>query len=91
MGENKMKTHELKLDTEFFDAVLNKEKTFEIRLNDRGFQKGDYLIFKETKSGTHYARYRKATANITYVLNGWGLENGYVAFGITNVIEVDND
>lgn len=83
-----MKTHELKLDTEFFDAVLSGEKSFEIRLNDRGFQRGDKVLFKETKQGTHYAYYRKATADITYLLHGWGLENGYCVFGIANVAEV---
>lgn len=30
-----MKTHEIKLRLEFCDAVLNGEKTFEIRKNDR--------------------------------------------------------
>ena len=39
------KTHNLKLDYEFCDAVLNGEKTFEIRINDRGFQKGDFIQF----------------------------------------------
>lgn len=36
-----MKTHNLKLSIDFCDDVLNREKTFEIRKNDRGFQTGD--------------------------------------------------
>lgn len=39
--------HELKLLEQYFDAVLNREKTFEVRVNDRGFQKGDTVqMFK---------------------------------------------
>lgn len=37
-----MKIHELKLNIEFCDAVLSGEKSFEIRENDRGYQKGDH-------------------------------------------------
>lgn len=84
-----MKTHELKLDTNFFDAVLNGEKTFEVRKNDRGFQKGDKVVFTEiTTDGMKYSYHRQATADITYVLNGWGIDAWYVVFSIANVKEV---
>jgi ASC-1-like (ASCH) protein len=47
-------THHLKLREEFWDAVINCEKTFEVRYNDRAFQKGDkdfvcFSIHKENK------------------------------------------
>lgn len=35
-----MKTHNLKLSIDFCDAVLSKQKTFEVRKNDRGFSDG---------------------------------------------------
>lgn len=35
-----MKTHKLKLDIAFCDVILSGEKSFEIRKNDRGYQKG---------------------------------------------------
>ena len=35
-----MKTHDLKLNIEFCDAVLSGEKTFEVRKNDRGNFRG---------------------------------------------------
>lgn len=38
-----MTTHDLKCWPEFFDAIARGEKTFEVRKNDRGFQKGDRL------------------------------------------------
>lgn len=89
-----MKYHELKLQRDFCDAVLNGEKTFEIRVNDRGYQKGDRVKFIPVTNGG-MMRVCHAIAEkeyeITYVLNGWGLENGVVAFSINEVKENEND
>jgi hypothetical protein len=42
-----MKQHELKTWPEYFEALREGKKTFEIRENDRGFETGDILILKE--------------------------------------------
>lgn len=80
-----MKTHDLKLSIEFCDAVLSGEKTFEVRKNDRGFQTGDLIRFIPT-DGTirEHAKHEISghTYKITYILNGWGIKNGYVVLGI---------
>jgi ASC-1-like (ASCH) protein len=39
--------HELKIDPEYFAAVRNGEKQFELRRNDRNFSIGDYLALNE--------------------------------------------
>ena len=69
----------------FADAVYTGEKTFEIRENEEGYQKGDVIRFKVMSS--EYFTNPSHPLNdqcyeITYVLSGWGLKEGYVVFGI---------
>ena len=83
-----MRTHHIKLQEEFCDAVLQGEKTFEVRANDRAYQKGDHIIFQPMGKSlpiVHEIEYHEY--EITYVLSGWGIKNGYVVFAIK---EVDN-
>ena len=81
-------THKIKLQKEFADAVLSGDKCFEIRKNDRGYQKGDMVQFQVMDGFFEvYNPLNKITYEITYVINGWGLENGYVVFGIREVKE----
>lgn len=79
------KLHELKLLWTFEIDILDGSKTFEVRENDRGFQKGDIVRFKvvDTRSMPSLNHpIEKKEYEITYVLNGWGIKNGYVVFGI---------
>jgi len=39
--------HELKIWPQYYEAVANGSKTFELRKNDREFQKGDEVVLKE--------------------------------------------
>lgn len=86
------KTHILKIRKDFADAVFGGEKTFEIRLNDRGFQKGDTIIFNVIDDlMLPYDHPLNSTAyEITYVLNGWGLKEGYVVLAIKPVANKQN-
>ena len=38
-------THNIKIKKTFVEPILKGEKTFEIRKNDRGYQKGDRIRF----------------------------------------------
>lgn len=76
--------HMLKLKSEFCEAVSNGDKCFEIRYNDRGYQKGDFVNFVPIDKDGNKVEHKiiNQTFEITYVLNGWGLQDGYVVFGI---------
>ena len=77
------RTHILKLQKDFCDAVYNGEKQFEVRYNDRGFQRGDLIRFVAMDGQEkidHPINDREYV--ISYVLSGWGLQYGFVALSI---------
>lgn len=41
------RVHELKVAAPYFDALVSGAKTFEVRRNDRGYQRGDVLRLRE--------------------------------------------
>lgn len=49
--------HTLKCLAVYFDAIENGEKNFEVRKDDRGYQKGDILILQRCYDPNHYAKY----------------------------------
>lgn len=79
--------HEIKLDTQFCDAVLCGEKTFEVRMNDRGYQKGDWVRFIPVGTLFHPVNHpiKDKVYEITYVLSGWGLQDGFCVFAIQEI------
>lgn len=80
-----VKTHHIKLREEFADDVYNGRKNFEIRINDRGYQAGDFVQFTVIDQYNHPCMehpLNNCLYEITYVLNGFGLQDGYVVFGI---------
>ena len=81
-----MRTHVLKLQKDFCDPVYTGEKTFELRYNDRGFQKGDRVRFAAIEGETWIDHpINDEEYEITYVLAGWGLQRNFVAFGLRNI------
>lgn len=81
-----MKVHELKIAPEFFSAVEDGIKKFEIRKNDRDYKVGDILILKEYIS--HDYRYTGYTfkVEITYMTD-YAQQDGYVVLGIEEIWE----
>lgn len=78
--------HRLKTWENFYSAVEAGEKTFEVRRNDRGFQKGDILILDRYEAPGHYRTTIKAEmrVEVTYVLTGeaFGIKDGFCVMGI---------
>lgn len=73
--------HELKTLPEFFQAIKEGIKPFEVRKNDRNFKVGDSLYLREW-AGEEYTG-RKLIRIITYILNdSLYVKDGYVILGI---------
>lgn len=92
-----MSHHTLKVDHAYFDALLDGSKTFEVRRNDRGFQRGDKLTLYDIGPDGRACppdcpdlrctrRGRVVKAKVTYVYSGdprfGGIEPGYVVLGL---------
>ena len=78
-------THVIKLLETFADAVLDGRKNFEVRENDRGYQRGDQVSFIVVDKHGNRVRHSLEIELfvITYVLSGWGIRDGFVVFGIS--------
>lgn len=93
-----MSTHSLKTARPYWFAIERGEKRFEVRRDDRGFQKGDTLLLRllhadgghafETPDGSttgleEHARTIRAT--VDWILTGGqlGVEPGFVVMSIT--------
>jgi hypothetical protein len=62
-----MKTIAKKIWPNYFDAVLEGNKTFELRLNDFDVQEGDILVLKEWNPITKTFTGRELTRTVGYV------------------------
>ncbi len=77
-------THELKCSPEFFKSVFDRDKNFEIRKNDRGFNVGDMLLLKEF-TGVEPNPYTGewCARHVAYITDfPDGLRDGYVCMGL---------
>lgn len=89
-----MREHILKTWGRYWDVVASGEKTFEVRRDDRGFQKGDVLVLRRCDDAPpHYesegdaGRFstRDLRKRVTWILTGgqFGIEPGYVVMGLS--------
>lgn len=70
--------HRLKIKPEFFEAIRSREKTFEVRKNDRDFKRNDTLILCEYADGEYTGRELERTVSYIYYGKGeYGLLDGY--------------
>jgi Domain of unknown function (DUF3850) len=79
--------HVLKTWAPYFEAVASGVKPFEVRRDDCGFQRGDFVRLVETLREHGTPTGREAQYEITYVLTGgqFGVEPGYVVLGLAVV------
>ncbi len=87
----RIKIHTLKCWPEYFDAIECGDKKFDIRKDDRGFQRGDFVHLQRTSEDNKYkvdydlrgAVKHSLSRQIKYILTGgqFGIEAGYVILG----------
>lgn len=100
-----MSTHVLKVVPPYFEALVRDEKPFEVRLNDRGFQRGDVLHLREYNpakcrfgSGCrdeHCSAWGATVVRrISFVYSGdprfGGIEPGFVVLGLEHYEPVED-
>ena len=83
--EGLCQTHELKCEREYFDAVVLRKKTFEVRKNDRDFKVGDHLCLKCGPNSV--------VLEIVYILPGgrFGIAEDYVVLGVAITVVIFTD
>lgn len=74
------KVHELKIHPMYYEAIKNKEKTFEIRKNDRDFKVGDEIALKEYADG-FYSHADTLYGRITYITD-YEQKKGFVVMAV---------
>lgn len=75
--------HELKILPLYFEAVARREKTFEIRVNDRDYHVGDTLLLKEWENGDYTGREISRYVNYIYYGDGtFGVPKGFVIMNL---------
>lgn len=83
-----MATHNLKTWPKFFEAVLNGQKTFEFRRDDRLFEVGDVLQLQEWNPENGTFSGRSVLRRVTYLARDvpeFGLQPGFVILSLAEV------
>jgi hypothetical protein len=94
--KHRVTIHEVKCERQYWLAVEAGEKPFEVRNDDRGYQRGDWLKLICTRDGMYSMKDRLPNGDakflmreITYVLTGgrYGIDPGYVVLGLAEITE----
>ena len=88
-----MAEHELKIAPAYYDAIKRGDKTFEVRRDDRGFQKGDVLKLKGWSGTCYSSRHPVIRCEVLWILTGGqlGIQPGFVVMSIKMLSEPSND
>jgi hypothetical protein len=87
-----MKVHELKCWPDFYEALVNDFKTFEVRKNDRDFQVDDTLHLREWNPANRAYTGRELLAVVLYVMDladPFLIARGYVVMSVEVFHEKD--
>jgi len=75
--------HDLKIEDNYLENLVNGGKKSEIRINDRDYQKGDLLRFRRYS----YAepKIKEFIFEVSHIHSGLGLKENYVVLSIHHV------
>lgn len=81
-----MANHLIKIKKIYFMRLIEEQKKFEVRLNDRDYQVGDILNFliltDDMKNDQSKIEYGDVSFKIIYVHHGLGMAENYVVLGV---------
>ncbi|EJW20042.1 ASCH/PUA domain-containing protein [Paenibacillus alvei] len=81
--------HDLKILPEYFSEVVEGNKKFEVRKNDRGYRTGDVLVLREWDSLKEEYTGEVFWCKVTYILKDSPyLQDGFVVLGISHLNDV---
>lgn len=77
-------THVLKTWPKYYQAIRKGDKRFEVRLNDRGFKVGDYLLLREWHPASEAYTGNELYVAVAYMIDGgqWGIDPSWCVMGI---------
>ena len=76
--------HLIKIDTQYFQDVIEGRKRFEIRKNDRGYKQDDVLVMKEVRCFEETGR--ACVCTVLYILDDqFYLRPGYICMSIQHM------
>lgn len=76
------KRHELKILPKYFKDIVDGDKNFELRKNDRDFKIGDSLMLREFDNGAYTGDSIQVVVTYIFVGGEYGLDKDYVIMGI---------
>lgn len=80
-------THSLKIWSQFYDAIVRGDKTYELRKNDRGYKKDDVLHLREWRHKDQQYTGREMNVRVSWITYGpsFGIITGYCCMAIKEV------
>jgi hypothetical protein len=82
-----MKVHHIKTHPEAFGAILDGDKNFEFRKNDRDYEETDLVVLQEYDPADEEFTGRTIQARVGYVLTGpaFGVPVGFCCFSLLHI------
>lgn len=82
-----MRTHEVKAHPDNFTLMLTEQKPFDVRRDDRLYERGDIIIFNEWDPNKNEYTGRSIKRLVTCKQIWEGLSPGYCALGLVPITE----